>query len=226
MAKLSPVYQSHLWAAASLAVIAACTGTVEDTAGTLPDIDTSGFIPDTGGGFEPLDTGDVVLDEVPLHTVTIRQWGEAALAPNGGPYTSFAGELTVQEYLDGDIPDPDLEDDTDLDTDSDTDEAPLDCDLLYALAGVPSDQTCSGCEVVFDVQFSLTSGMRDQCHDPFLPQTGDTWTLGFNPTTGQVLRNVGDSGTWLPWYNATLEDDALTYEWQATMGISIEDEEM
>ncbi len=222
MAKLSPVAQSYWWAAASLAVISACTGTVEDTTATLPDVDTSGFVPDTGGGFEPLDTGDVVLDEVPLHTVTIRQWGTAVMAPDGGPYTSLAGELTVQEYLDGDVPDPDLEDDTDLDTD----EAPLDCDLLYTLAGVPADGTCVGCSFAFDVQFSLTSGTQDQCHDPFLPQTGDTWTLGFNPTTGEVMRNIGGSGTWLLWYSASLENDALTYEWQASMGISIEDEEM
>jgi hypothetical protein len=226
MVKLSSVSQPAVWVAASLAFIAACTRAPEDTTATLPDVDTTGFVPDTGGGFEPVDTGDVVLNEVPLHTVTIRQWGTSVMAPEGGPYTSLAGELTVQEYLDGDIPDPDFEEDTDLDTDRDTDEARLDCDLLYALAGVPSEQTCAGCAFVFDVQFSLTSGTRDTCHDPFLPQTGDTWTLGFIPTTGEVHRNVGDSGTWLPWYNATLEDNALTYEWLATLGISIEDEEM
>jgi len=181
-------------------------------------------VTDTGNGFEPLDTGDVVLDEVPEHTLTIRQWGDVALAPARGPYTSWSGELRIEEYLDGDIPPEEVEGDTDLD--SDTEREPLACELVYSTAGVLSERTCDGCSVVFDVQFSLTSGDRDGCHDPFLPLNASVWTLGWHPSRAVLLRDIGNSGNWLPWYDATLDGDVLSVEWTATVGVAVEEEAM
>lgn len=208
---------------AMLALLIACSETPADTGFALPD-EPEGFEPDSSEGFEPLDTGDTVMDEVPEHTLTVRQWGTVLLSPARGPYTSFAGTLSVQEYLDGDIPPRQIEGDTDIDTD--TERVPLDCELEYALDGVPSEATCPGCSSVFDVQFSLLSGDPAGCHDPDLPAHSATWTLAWHAADGQLQRDVGQSGVWQPWYRASIDDDVLTYEFLATLGVFIDDEDM
>jgi len=177
---------------------------------------------DTGEPFEPLDTGDIVLDEVPENTLTIGQWGMAELAPTGGPYTSWSGELRVQEVLNGPLPEPPEDGDTDVDTDAE----PLACDLTYAMAGVASERTCDGCTVVFDVQFSLISGDRDGCHDPNLPLDASVWTLAWHPSRAVLLRDFPGSSDWYAWYTAALDNDVIALEWHAVVGVSVEEEEM
>lgn len=201
-------------------LLAACGGPTDDSAGTLPD-DTGTPARDTGPGFVPVDTGDAALDDVPEAILTLREWGTAQLSPAGGPYTSLSGELRVAEYPDGELPDFDTEADTDLDSDS---EEPLACELVYHLAGVPSEATCAGCAHVFDVQFTLLTGDRSGCHDPSLPEHASSWTLAWHPARSLWLRDVGNSGTWLPWFPAEQQGDELSFLWTTTVGVAVDEE--
>jgi len=198
------------WRLSVVTAFCACAPAATDSGAVLPE-DTGAPDRDTGEAFVPVDGGDTVLNEDPLHTLVIRQWGDADLAPAGGPYQSWVGALAVQEYVDGVVPDPELPSD------------PLDCDLSFALSGVPSESTCPGCAFVFDVQFSLVSGNPDGCHDPFLPAHGDTWVLGWREAESTIVRDFGGAGQWLPWYpGELLLTDVLTFEWTATTGFAVD----
>lgn len=178
----------------------------------------TGLPRDTGIPFVPVDTGEVLPDLAPAHTVRFRQWGEAALSPSEGPFSAWTGTLAHRELLDGLV----------LDTGDTADTAApvqLDCDVAWAATGVPSARRCDGCAFVFDVTLTLTSGDPSGCHDPYLPADGATWALAFHPDQGALLRDFGDAGLWLPWFPATLEGDALRFAWEATAGVALDEEE-
>lgn len=204
-----------------LAAIFACSG-ADDTDPTLPDpIDTGSPDKDTDVSTFPIDTsGDTDLDVAPRHTLTMHQFGAWDLGPSGGPYTTMSGTLRVIEYLDG------AQWDTGPDTDGipDTD-LPPDCLVVFALSGAPSETSCDGCTAAFDVTFALTEGDPSLCRDPELPADGDVRRFGWLPTEDVIVHDYGDIGLWLPWYPGEQLGDRITFDWTATVGVSIEEEE-
>jgi hypothetical protein len=202
---------------AAIAALLACNGKPEETDVVLPPEDTD--IPrDTDVSDFPEDTGlDTGLNQAPIHTVTLHQWGLWSLSPSGGAYDAMSGELYVQEYIDGERPDT-------ADTDPDTDLV-LDCDLLFSLSGTPSATSCSGCAFTFDVTFALASGDPGMCNDPELPEDTEVHRFGFSQSEAAIFYDFGGIGVWLPWYPAVKVDDVVTFDWEATIGIAIEEED-
>ena len=204
-------------------LLAACTseGDTDSQVG-LPDEDTS-FQFDTSATFFPPDTGAPVdLDQTPAHTVTMHQWGTLSMSPvDAATYTSLTGTLRVQEYIDGEMPtDPE---DTDIEPE---DVVTVECDLTYGLEGLPSESAgCPGCDFTFDVNFYLLEGDPDLCNDPDLPLHEAVWRLGYHPGDDRVMRDYLGLGLWMPWYVASKVGDTIELEWQATMGVIVEEEE-
>jgi len=201
----------------SIALFIGCKsdGDADTSADLLPD-DTPPE--DTGEPWEFVDTGGAdTLDDVPLDTLTLREWGTLTLTPAGGPYTGLSGELFVQEYENGVRPDT-----------GDTDAEPviLGCDVAYGVAGVPFTGTpCDGCSPTFRVEFSLASGDRSGCHDPELPDDEDQWTLAWRAATEDLAKDWGDAGLWQHWSPGQVTGDVVTFEWQVTVGVSLEEED-
>lgn len=197
--------------------MAGCTKPADDTGTGLPPADTD-FVRDTDVSEFPRDTDvDTAVNEDPLHTVTMHQWGAWSLSPSGGPYTALTGELRVQEYIDGDRPDT-------ADTQVDTDEL-LACDLVFALVGAAAESSCDGCAFAFDITFTLVEGNPSECHDPDLPEDGDPLRFGYSAAQQAIVRDYGHIGLWLPWYPADRVGDRVDYDWEATVGVAIEEED-
>ncbi len=212
----------------ALAYLVACGGSDTDTDAELPAMESETPDPDTDLSNFPIESGlDTDPTEVsPDHTVTVRQWGVWNRTPEGGPHVAFTGTLWVQEYYDGWRPEVDT--DTDVDTDppedSDTD-APLACDLEIALTGaVSASATCSGCDAAFDVSLTLVTGDPSGCRDPQALQVAEIYRFAY-ATEGQIQLDYGDLGLWLPWYTATAEGDRVSFEWEGTFGVALEEEE-
>lgn len=203
-----------------LLALFACTGNEESDA-TLPEVEETGVEdPDTDVSQFPIDTSvDTDFDSVPLHTLTLHQWGVWDLA-NGPSYDGLTGTMWVIEYLDGDQwdtgPDTDGIPDTDL---------PPDCLVTYALTGVPAETSCDGCSFAFEVTFAVVEGEVGPCRDPELPEDGETHRFGFRASDDTIVLDYGDIGLWLPWYPAEKVIDQVTFDWRATLGVSIEEEE-
>lgn len=197
----------------TIALSALLVGCAPDDSADSAELPDETELPaDTGEPWVPVDTGDTTtINETPADLLTIREWGTWSLSPASGPYTTLIGTLEVREYLNGLIPD----------TADTADDVVLDCEVTYAVNGVPSVETCAGCSFVFDVTFSVTSGDLEPCHDPALPDDGETWSMGFNPTNGSVDRDLGGGTLWFAWFDATLAADQLDVLWEATVGVSV-----
>lgn len=203
--------------ALSTSLFVGCSGAGEgDTSIDLPEDDTAPA--DTGEPWEFVDTGGGdTLDDVPLDTLTLREWGSLLLSPTGGPYTGLSGELRVQEYENGVRPDT---------ADTDAEPVVLACDVVYTVAGVPFAGTpCDGCSPTFRVEFSLISGNPSLCHDPELPDNEDQWTLGWRDGDDELVKDWGDAGLWQHWAPGLLESDTVTFLWEVTVGVALEEEE-
>jgi len=197
--------------------------TVEETAVELPDTDTW-VDTDTGLGSFPVDTALTnSLNDEPEHTLTMNQWGLWELSPpfpSTGPYTSLTGDFFVQEYIDGEIPDP-------LITDPDDERfIVLECDVVYSITGIPAEEDCTGCSGhTFVITFAVTSGNPDACHDSDLPRNGDTRTYGFNDGDQSIYHDFQDAGLWFAWYSAIKTGDQVAFDWVVTVGVAIEEED-
>ncbi|MCB9759596.1 MAG: hypothetical protein H6739_07120 [Alphaproteobacteria bacterium] len=202
------------------ALAVACQGPEDDNPVGIPPVDSDDtLLTDDSSGF-PIDTSpDSGFDLSPNHTLTIEQWGEWELSPFGGPYTALVGELRAWEYLDSQRPPEDSADTGDYPADA------LLCDVTFSLVGAPSEEACAGCDFTFDVDFYLVDGNPDDCRDPDMPAHGDTRRYGFSSSAEQLLYDFGDAGQWLPWWDAWRAGDSVYFQWVATLGIAIEDDE-
>jgi hypothetical protein len=199
-----------------LALVLACTP--KDTGETVelpPDTDT--YPADTDPVEFPEDTSlDSDLNVSPTHTLTMHQWGTWDVSEDD----AMTGRLRFQEWVDDAAPDNDT---AETDTTPDTD-LPLECDLEIALSGAPAAAPpCSGCDAPWEITFTVVSGTPAKCHDPELPADGTTRVMAWHPSGHEVEMDFGNIGLWLPWYTATKTADTVTFDWTATVGVSIPD---
>lgn len=209
----------------------ACTKSEEpdkDT-GLPPDTDTEDT--DTGSPIIPDDTGQPAeIDQVPENWLNLYQDGYWTLSPHGGPYTAFVGQMVALELFDVTRPE---KSDTDTDTDTgfgfDTGEdSPIICRTEYNLIGYPLEdgtESCASCTFTFQVEFNVVDGDPSLCRDPELPKDKDIRVLGFDETSNTIQYDYYGSGFWLPWYNASLTGNTLTFDWSARVGLSVEMED-
>lgn len=207
----------------------------------LPSLDSAitggGGRLDSGYEFQPdtFDPGE--LDQVPNNTLLVQHVGSWSLSPLGGPYRAVVGDLTVEEYIDGD------------------DELPW-CWVVYAMTGeVVEDERADGCEscdFVFEIQYYVnvdgglkpeegaepidtggnydeddvfeTNGIED-CMSPELPRDGDRLLMGWSEDEGSLYMEYYGSGIWLPWYSGELEFDQLDFSWVDEFGFVVPPEE-
>lgn len=193
--------------------LGACTGkeppgtllTTNDTDSGEPHIltitDTSVFIPEDTSA-----TGPPNLE--PAHWVYMSQIGSWTLGSASPPFGDLAGTLRIQEYVDT------------LDT-----ALPVyECNVLYSLTGTEvANHTCPTCSFVMDVEHYVTSGDPTGCHDPDVPFTGTVWQLGLDEGAGKILLNYYGTDVWLDWYDATRAGASVSFQWEATLAIEIED---
>ncbi len=182
---------------------------------TLPPEDTDVDTTSDTGWF-PTDTGSSgsYTDETPPHTLAMSHTGTWELLPLGGPFTSLVGELHITEVLDDD-------------------EVPS-CVASFALTGQSTEDNCDGCDYPFTILFYLTDegdekndkvgGLAD-CRSPDLPTDGAVRTLAYADAEGTIYFDYYDSGIWLPWYDASLLHDEVTFSWSGSAGIVGEEEE-
>ena len=179
------------------------------------------------------DTGFV---QQPVHLLTMRQWGMWQLSPEGGPYSTMNGVLRVQEYVDGERPVDTADTASDTDGSGDTDgsddtDAPtgepvvLECDIVYALTGEPSQGSYPDYEATFTVNARVIAGDLGACHDPDLPYDDENRHQAWDRESGWIVENYGGIGVWLPWYPAEQTRDKVRFEWISTFGVAIEEED-
>jgi len=223
-------------------LIAGCSSDKDSgAADTLPSLDSAlggddGRL-DSGYTFDPdtFDPGE--LDQVPNNTLLLQHVGSWSLSPLGGPYRAVVGDLTVEEFIDGD------------------DEMPW-CWVVYALTGeVVEDEradSCATCDFVFEVQYyvNVDGGLRpeegaepidtggnydeddvvethgiEDCMSPELPRDGDRVLMGWAEDEGTLYMEYYGSGIWLPWYSGELAFDQLEFSWVDEFGFVIPPEE-
>ncbi|MFK7929208.1 MAG: hypothetical protein AB8H79_13525, partial [Myxococcota bacterium] len=118
---------------------------------------------------------------------------------------------------------------TDTDTDlpwSDLEESPVACAVTYTLIGSPSEVApCTGCAWAMDVEFRVAEGDPEPCYDPDLPSDGDIKRFGWNDSSGQLLYDFQGTGVWFPWFPGSASSDQVDFNWQARVGVSIEEED-
>lgn len=199
--------------------VCGCEPGDDDSPVPLPPIDSEAP-PDTGGF--PIDTSpETGIDEAPLHTLTIEQWGTWELAPFGGPYLTMTGVFEVSEYLDNQRP-PEPEDSEAV---ADYPADALRCSARFSLVGSLAEDPCPGCDVTFAVEYYLTEGDPEPCRDPDMPSHGDVRRYGFSEADELIYLDYGDAGLWLPWWMAIRAGDSVNFSWLATYGVFVEEEE-
>ena len=191
-------------------------------AGTLPPDEDDGQAADTGMPFFPVDTAgaDTGFNLDPVDTLTLSHTGVWSQSPVGGPYTALTGNLTVVEYLNGEEDEPW-------------------CQVHFAVTGLKTDARCPTCDIGYIVEFYVLSegpteeqsaddievGGRDQCESPDLPDDLDRWHMGWSEDEQTLYFNYFDSGFWLPWYEADVVHDDISFSWEETMGFFIPEED-
>lgn len=175
---------------------------VEEPEAPLPD--------DTGFGLPE--------DPSPDHWLQVRHEGRWLL--EGSPYSSLTGSLVLIEAVDRPPEPPDT---------GDTGGAPRlpDCWAVFDLVGAPpaEGEECADCDVLFEITFTLSRGDPSTCRLPDLPTDGEVRRMGFSSARSAILLDYRDSGIFLPWYPAQLEDDVLNVEWEARLGLLLEEED-
>ncbi|TVQ92518.1 MAG: hypothetical protein EA397_06830 [Deltaproteobacteria bacterium] len=221
----------------------------------------------------PTDTGVAPDGREPDHWLYIYQLGSFQL-PDGeaGEPPSLLGELVVYEFVDYALPSP--EDDEDEDTDSDPvdsdsdpvdsdpvdsdpvdsedelrpwellEDDPLHCEVVYTMAGEPSEHPCDGCDLTYEITFTVTEGDPGPCFDPDLPADGAVLRIGWSWSEGIAYYDYANVGVWTPWFwIAEREVEALEGDsdsgvpteppgppeylltWTDVIGVSLEPEE-
>ena len=98
----------------------------------------------------------------------------------------------------------------------------LTAELVDEEVGEPA---CPSCAFTFAVLFYLSEGEAEACMDPELPGDGDTWMLGYDAGEGALVREYAGTGIWIPWFAAELDGDTLTFDWSATVGVQLPEED-
>lgn len=222
-----------LLATVLVASLVACTPDEDSDVPELPD-DSDTVIPEDTGPFEiPDDTDDVgPADLEPLNYLYLYQEGSVTLTPGGGPYTALTGSLEVLELVDFQLPEPDT-DNPDTDTDlpwADLEDSPVACQATYTLIGSPPPPEagavlCDGCAWMMDVEFAVASGNPGPCYDPDLPDNEETLRFAWHPGQGQLLYDYQGTGVWYPWFPGSSGGDSVDFNWNARLGVSIEEED-
>ena len=181
-------------------------GEEETPTPTLPPDDTpEATPPDNATPFAP---GEIPPggDEVPEHVLIARETGTWALSPRGGPWDAITGELTIVELVDGE------------------EESPA-CERIYALTGtVVQNSGCPDCLVVADI-FHYLNVSTGECVHPDIPEHESLRRYGFDAVNNVLWLDWENSGLWIPWYDAELLGDLLTFEWTETYGYTLPDED-
>ncbi len=193
-----------------LVLVPACTGAPpEAPPPTTVDTDTAEprILPQDSFPLPTDSAPDLPPDLTPAHWVTLEQQGMWDLEVTA-PWESMSGTLRIREFVD------------ELDT-----AAPAyECDVTFALTGPAQDNhSCDACDFVFAVEHYLQTGDPSSCHDPDVPNDGSVWMMGFDGGTQTIYRNYGGTGLWLPWYEATRNNDIVSFEWTAVLAIEVMD---
>ena len=155
---------------------------------------------------------DSDANEPPPATLSITHGGAWALSPNGGPWDSVTGDLSVLEVLDGDTLAPT-------------------CELEFSLTGqAVTEDTCPGCAcptcaVTLDVLHYLVSGDPATCLDAELPEDGERRRMGWDEAAQQIMLDWEGSGVWLAWYPGERVDDAITFLYEAEVATEAPEED-
>lgn len=189
--------------------LSGCAPAGDDSAGgELPPEDTGDSGEDSGLDTFTYDTyaDDTGFDVEPKHLLTMLHEGEWDMSPNGGPWETLTGELRVTELLDGDDLNPT-------------------CEVRFALTGEASEEGCAGCDAAFDVLHYVAEGDRTTCRDPELPEDGAVVRMGWSDAEEAVFLDWQGSGVWLRWYDGERIDDSVRFAWEATVGVTVEEED-
>ncbi len=182
-----------LWACGEEPVDTAGTGSLPDETGEIEvRYDTSTYALESG---VPADTAN----EDPETTLLLQQTGTWNLSPAGGPYTAMSGDLVVLETY--------------------VESGRTNCSATYNLSGSSTSEACETCSVAFLVTFTFAEGNTSPCRDTDLPALDEQRKLGWAPEEETIYLDYDDLGTWIPWYDASAEGDALHVRWEATVGV-------
>lgn len=193
-------------AATAMALLAACAdagdATPTPTLAATPTPEATPLedvTPFPGGGIPA--GGDLA----PEHTVVTTEEGVWYLSPVGGPWDAMAGDLTITEVVDG--------------------ASTPACTVSLALTGsILEEGACSGCQVTLAVDHRVVSA-EGTCSTPDLPVHGELRAEGYQSAQRVILLDYQDTGVWLPWYDANLAGDTLSFSFTATYGYLPEEEE-
>jgi hypothetical protein len=176
---------------------------------TVFTLDTADFLLiDTGSTFE-------TTDSIPLHELYISQSGTWSLSPAGGPFTDIVGDMIVREYIDELVKKPKTK----------GGEPQYDCEALYTLTGQsPDEHSCQSCDFVFDIEFFVNEGDATACREPDTPQHQVVWRMGYDSGQEKILYNYGGTGVWVPWMDAQLSGNDLTFSFQTQVAIQVDEE--
>lgn len=194
------------------ALIVACSNSTPPTQTAIPTDSDSGdpqLLPTDTAVYLPVDTAVPPPPNItPAHWVYMTEGGQWQLGSASPPFGSLTGALQIVEYVDA------------LDT-----ALPVyECNVRYALTGDETQShTCADCDFVFDVEHYVTAGDPSACNDPDAPLSGSVWQLGFDQATATIYFNYHGTDVWLPWYDATRASDVVTFQWEATLAIEVED---
>lgn len=189
---------------------AGCKAKGDDTSGPVE-------LPDETASYDSrAETGTLIVDtyiedegdDVPEHTLSLTAEGVWELSPRGGPWTALTGDLVVTEVLDGDLENPT-------------------CEVSFALTGeAPEDALgCDTCTDVFVISFYLSSGDAEACSDPDLPLDGDVRAYGWSEVDSTIYLDYAGTGVWIPWYEAEVDEDTITFIWTAELAVFVPEEE-
>src|SRR5690606_28777981 len=63
------------------------------------------------------------------------------------------------------------------------------------------------------------------CGDRDLPEDGERIALAYSSERAALLRDLGDTGVWVPWFEAVQEERRVAYAWAARLGVAGEEAE-
>ena len=187
----------------------------EDPVVQMPEADQPDQ--DSGMGWLEGDSGfDTEFNEPMLLTLDVTHSGSWVLSPLAGPYELLTGEMSISEIAAGNQLSPW-------------------CSYNFALTGdVVNDSSCETCSFVVDVKFYLLEDSEDtgspvnqeilqaesidECFFPDLPTHQEIRRLGFSLPDQTIYFNYYNSGIWIPWYDASQNQNQIDFNWSSQIG--------
>ena len=179
---------------------------------------------DSAMGWIEGDSGlfDTGFNEPMQFTLDVTHSGTWTLSPVAGPYEVLTGELTISEIADGDLVTPW-------------------CEFNYALTGqVVEDDSCPTCKFIFDIEFyvldydeepddddmddddmdnqPMQAQLVEECFTPDTPGHQEIRRLGFSHADQTIYFNYYNSGIWIPWYEASQNQNEVLFDWTNRVG--------